>query len=298
MAVISYRELVGRSFQHRFGEAPTSQIQYAVTLDDPATTHQEILNAIGIFHGAYHPEYSYLRCVEGSISENSPDPWHATVSYNYALPELGGNPEFDPSPLGRADVWSFSTGGAQVPALVYYEGSGNGNIKPLVNSAYDYFEGLLASEAEVRASISGNRAIFPLATAAAVTNAVNASPYLGGPAHSWMCGGISAQQASEVVNGVEINYWQVSVELIYRQSGWDLLLPNIGWHYLDPFDGFKKKVCYVWAADTGYVAASSPQPLNTDGSLKYPSAAGVPDILTRRINPEVDFNTYFGVPPF
>jgi len=141
MAVVDFRELVGRSFQHRFGEAPTSQIQYAVTLDDPATTHQEILNAIGIFHGAYHPEYTYLRCVEGSISENSPDPWHATVSYSYAVPELGGNPEFDPSPLARPDVWSFSTGGAQVPALVHYNGDANEDIQPLVNAAGDFFEG-------------------------------------------------------------------------------------------------------------------------------------------------------------
>ena len=295
MAVVSYRELVGRSFQHRFGEAPTSQIQYAVTLDDPATTHQEILNAIGIFHGAYHPEYSYLRCIEGTIAENSPDPWHATVSYNYAVPELGGNPEFEPSPLARPDVWSFSTGGAQVPALVHYNGTGNGDIQPLVNAAGDFFEGLMLDEAEVRASISGNRAAFPLATAAAVTNALNESAYLGGPAYTWKCAGISAQQATEVVNGIEINYWQVSVELVYRQSGWRMLLPHVGWHYID---GSAKKLCYVYDDESNQIAASSPQPLNADGTLKYPGGPGTPDILTRRLNPVVNFNTYFGVPPF
>lgn len=295
MAVLSYRELVGRTFSHKFGEAPTSQIQYAVTLDNPETTHQEILDAVGIYHGAQHPEYSYLRCMEGSVSENSPDPWHATVSYNYALPELGGNSDYEPHPLGRKDVWSFSTGGAQVPALVHYDGTGNSNIQPLVNAAGDFFEGLMLDESEVRASISGNRARFPLAMAAAVTNSVNASPYLGGDAYTWKCAGISAQQASEVVNSVEINYWQVSVELVYRQSGWRMLLPHVGWHYIA---GSTKKVCYALDDEGNKIAASSPQPLNSDGTLKYPGAPGTPDILTRRLNPAVDFEPYFGVPIF
>lgn len=295
MAVLSNRELVGRSFQHRFGEAPTAERKFAVTLDDPATNTQEIFNAIGIAHGDYHPEYTYLRCVEGSVSENSPDPWHAEITYRYQVPELGGNQEFDPNPLARPDVWSFSTGGAQVPALVYYEGSGNSTIYPLVNAAGDFFEGLTMDESEVRASISGNRPTFPLATAAAVTNAINESAYLGGLQHTWKCTGISAQQATEVVNGIELNYWQVSVELAYRQSGWPMLLPHVGWHYLDAGE---KKLCYVLDDDGNPVAAAFPQPLASDGTLKYPGAGGTPDVLIRRINPEIDFNAYFGVPPF
>lgn len=294
MSVLSTRELVGRSFQHRFGEAPTAERRFAVTLDDPATPTQEIINTIGIAHGAYHPEYTFLRCVEGSVSENSPDPWHAEVSFRYQVPERG-NQEFDPNPLARPDVWSFSTGGAQVPALVYYEGSGNGDVRSLTNAAGDFFEGLTMDESEVRASISGNRPTFPLATAAAVTNAVNDAPYLGGPANTWKCTGISAQQTTEVVNDIEINYWQVSVELAYRQSGWSLLLPHVGWHYID---GSDKKICYVYDDEGNKIAASFPQPLNTDGTLKYPGGPGMPDILTRRINPEIDFGTYFGVPPF
>lgn len=294
MSVVSYRELVGRTFQHRFGESPTAEIQYAVTLDDPATSHQEMLNAVGIFHGSYHPEYNYLRCTEGSVSEGDPDPWHATISYRYEVPQRG-NQEWEPNPLARPDVWSFSTGGAQVPALVYYEGAGNSNVQPLVNGAGDFFEGLTTEEAEVRASISGNRPTFPLALAAAVTNALNNAPYLGGAIHTWKCGGISAQQATEVVNDIELNFWNVTVELVYRQSGWPMLLPHVGWHYLD---GSDKKLCYVNDDEGNQVAAAFPQPLNTDGTLKYPGAGGIPDILTRRLNPSVDFSTYFGVPPF
>jgi len=296
MAVLSTRELVGRTFQHRFGESPTAEIRYALTLDDPATSHQEMLNAVGIFHGSYHPEYNYLRCTEGSVSEGDPDPWHATISYRYETP-LRGNLEFEPNPLARPDVWSFSTGGAQVPALTYYEGSGNGNLQPLVNGAGDFFEGLTTEEAEVRASISGNRATFPLALAAAVTNALNNAPYLGGAVHTWKCAGISAQQSTEVVNEIELNFWSVTVELVYRQSGWPYLIPHVGWNYLD---GGEKKAVYVKGPppEEANIASTNPQPLNEDGTLKYPGAGGMPDILTMRLNPEVDFSTYFGVPPF
>lgn len=294
MAVLSYRELAGRTFQHRFGEAPTAEIRYALTLDDPATPQQSMISAVGILHGDFHPEYTYLRCVEGNVSENDPDPWHATISYRYETP-LRGTSEWQEDPIARKDVWSFSTGGAQVPALVYYEGDGNGDVRPLVNAAGDFFEGLTTEESEVRASISGNRDFFPLDVAAAVTNAINDAPYLGGAKHTWKCTGIGAQQATEVVNEIEKNYWQITVELLYRQSGWPMLLPHVGWNYID---GGEKKAVYVTGPIGERIAASNPQPLDTDGSLKYPGAGGVPDILTRRVSPEVHFPTYFSTPPF
>ncbi len=294
MSVLSFREVVGRGFVHRFGETPTVDRKFALTLDDPATPTQEMLAAVGIFHGTAHPEYTYLLCVNGQVAENDPDPWHATLTYSYEAP-LRGVDEFEPNPVARAPVWSFSTGGSQVPALVYYEGSGNGDIRPLINGAGDYFEGLTTDEAEVRASISNNRETFPLAEAAAVTNAVNSAPYLGGAAHTWKCTGISAQQATEVVNEQEVNYWQITVELVYRQSGWPVQLPHIGFNYLD---GGVKKAVYVQGPDGANIVATNPQPLNTDGTLKYPGGGGTPDILIRRLQPEIDFGSYFAPPPF
>jgi hypothetical protein len=131
MSVLSYRELAARGLQHRFGETPTVERKFAVTLDDPATTTQEMINAVNIFHGSPHPEYAYLLCVEGIVTENSPDPWHAELTFRYEAP-LRGTQEFDADPIARAPVWSFSTGGSQVPALTYYDGSGNSNITPLL----------------------------------------------------------------------------------------------------------------------------------------------------------------------
>lgn len=290
MAVLSFREIVPRSFTHRFGESPSAEIRYHATTDGPTPT-QTVLNTIGIFHGASHPEYGYLLCTEGNLNEL--DRFHVEVVYRYEVPATG-TADSDPNPLARADVWSFSTGGAAVPALAYYDGSGNGNVRALVNSAFDFFEGAMTEESELRATITGNRAAFPIGVATSVTNAVNSDAYLGAAAYQWKCQGISAQQQVEVVDGAEIKYWSVSVELAYRQSGWRLMLPNIGWNYLE---GGEKKRAYVTDSESSEkVASANPVALNTNGSIKSPGTA--PDILYRRVHKEVAFQPLFGTPPF
>ena len=294
MAITSFREVLPRTFSHKFGEAPTAERKFVATVNGPTPT-QEVLNAIGIFHGGNHPEYPYLRCLNGSFSE--PDRFHVEATYSYELPAVGSQ-ELDPNPLARPDVWSFSTGGAQVPALYYYHGSGNGDVRPLTNAAGDFFEGLTTVEAEVRATIAWNRAVFPAALAGAVTNGINASAYLWGGAHTWQCSGISAQKQYEVVNDVEIGYWSGTTELVYRASGWNLLLPHVGFNRLDSGD---KRPCLVKGNEAGDedVAATTPQALNNDGTQKYPpgTTQGPPDILVRRIYQEIDFAPYFGTPP-
>jgi len=291
MAVLDYREILPRTFSHKFGESPTAEIKYSLTLDGPTST-QGILNTVGVFHGDQHPEYSYLLCLGGAVTET--DKYHAEITYSYEAIKQD-DASWDPSPLARADVWSFSTGGAQVPAFVYYDGS---EKKPLVNAAGDYFEGLTVSEAEVRCTISGNRQQFPIGLAAAVTNTVNADGFLGSDPHTWFCSGISGQQAVEIVNGQAIRYWQVSVELLYRKSGHNLLLPHVGWHYITGTGGAKKRTT-VRADDGSDVAAATPQPLTASGSQKYTGeTSGPPDILERRVYPESNFASYFGTPPF
>jgi len=292
MAVISFREVLPRTFSHKFGESPTAEMRFVVTVDEPTAT-QTLINAVGYLHGSQHPEYSFLRMLDASVNEL--DRQHAELSLRFELPK---QENLDPNPLARPDVWSFSTGGAQVPALAYYYGTGNGDIRPLVNAAGDYIEGLTTVEAEVRATISGNRATFPLAMAAAVTNSINASPYLGGAAYTWQCAGITGQQATEVVNSIEVRYWQVSVELIYRASGYVSKIPHVGFHYID---GTKKRRAWVYDGEPGQsekVDATTPQPLTASGDLKYPGANGVPEQLLRRLHPAVEFAGYFGVPPF
>jgi hypothetical protein len=292
MAILGYREVLPRTFSHRFGESPSAERKYVVTVDAPEA-HQTLISTAGIVHGSAHPEFPYLLMLDASITET--DRHHAEITYRYEVPK---QEDFSPNPLGRADVWSFSTGGAAVPALVYYDGTGNGNRKALINSAGDFFEGAMTEEAELRATIAGNRATFPLATAAAVTNCVNSDAYLGAAAHQWKCQGIAAQQQTEVVDGAEIRYWSVTVELAFRQSGWNLLLPNVGWNYIE---GGKKKRAYVIDPDSGErVESSNPQPLLADGALDTasPGESNPPIILNRRVHREIAFAGYFGTPPF
>lgn len=292
MSVVSYREVLPRTFQHRLGEPPRAGTKWVLTVSQPVST-QTALDTIGIYHGTSHPEYAYLICTDAQVTE--PDRHHVEIQYTFEVPAVaGGDPStFQPNPLARPDVWQFTTGGAQVPALTYYNGSGNGDLRPLVNAANDIIEGLTTLEAEVRLTISGNRATFPSAVAAAVTNAVNDGPFLWGGAHTWQCSGITGSQASEVVNGLVVNYWQVGAELTFRASGHNLILPHVGFHYVS---GSSKKPVTVIGDDGLPRRATVPQALNSDGTQK--AAGTAPDLLTRRIYPEVNFTTYFGVPPF
>ncbi len=131
MAIINFREVLPRTFSHKFGESPTAERKFVVTVTQPVG-HQELLDAVGIKHGASHPEFFYLLCTEGSVTE--PDRQHAEITYRYEVPQVGSQ-DNQPNPLARKDVWSFSTGGAAVPALVYYHGSGNNTRRSLTNSA-------------------------------------------------------------------------------------------------------------------------------------------------------------------
>lgn len=287
MAVINYREVLPRTFAHRFGEPPTAERKYVLTVDEPTAT-QQCINTVGILHGAVHPEYTYLRMIDASVNEQ--DRQHVEISYRYGVTEL------DPNPLARPDIWSFSVGGARVPALSYYHGNGNADIRPLVNAAGDFIEGLETVEAEVRATIAGNRAQFPLAIAAAVTNSINSTPYLGGAAYTWQCAGISGQQATEVVNDVKVDFYQITCELVYRASGWINKIPHVGWHFIE---GGKKRKAWCYSEDAAErIDANAPQPLDENGNLKFPGANGIPDQIERRMFPALEFSTYFGTPPF
>lgn len=286
MAVINVRETTGRSLTHQFGSSPTAERRFVVTVDSPDTPTQQIINAAGIIHLSPHPEYTYLSCTNATITENSPTPYHAEVAYSYSVPEQS---ERQPNPLARPDVWSFSTSGAAIAAYYYFDGE---TLKTLVNSAQDYFEGATTEESEVRATIQSNRPTFPVTLASQVTNCVNATEYLGAPAYHWKCAGISATQATEVVNEEEIRYWQVSAELIYRQTGWELQLPDVGYNVIE--DGEKIRGYVLDPEDkTTKIPCASPIALNSDGTIKD----GAPNILKRRVNRAIDFPTFFGQPP-
>ena len=289
MAVIGYREVIPRTFRQRFGESPTAERKYICTVDQPTPT-QEIINSVGVLFGDPHPEYPYLRMLEADVTET--DRHHAEITFQYELPQ----DEFDPNPLARPDVWAFSTSGGTVPFLYYYHGEdGNSDVRPLVNAAGDFIEGLTVLAPEVQATISSNRANFPLAIAAELTNAINSAPYLGGEKYTWQCNGISGNHVTEVVNDQTLRYWQITTTLTYRKHGYIEKIPHVGWHFLE---NGKKQRSWAWDPEgSEKVDAAAPQPLNENGTLKFPGAEGNPDQLLRRPYPAVNFTSFFGTPP-
>lgn len=286
MGVLSWRETTGRSLTHQFGQSPSAERRFVVTLDSTDTATALIVNSVGIFHLDAHPEFSFLRMTNASVTEASPTPFHAEVTFSYSVPE---QEEQEPNPLARPDIWSFSTSGAAVPAFYYFDGT---TQKVLVNSADDFFEGAMTDESEVRATIQSNRPSFPLALAAQVTNCVNSDAYLGAPQFHWKCAGISASQATEIVNETEIRYWQITAELVFRQTGWELQLPDVGYNV---FEGGQKIRGYVLDPDdkTTRIPCANPIALNSDGTKRD----GAPSILKRRVHRSVAFAGLFGTPP-
>lgn len=302
MTAFLQREILPRTVTHKFGESPTAERRFVVSTDGE-TAQQEVLAMVGIYHLSPHPEWPFL--VMLSITATETDPYHSEITYSYGMTQggsdglTGGSVTIDPNPLARPDIWNFSAGGSSVPAVEYYNDYTNifGILlkleTPLVNAAKDVFEGVTKTEAELTATISGNRANFDIAIAAEVTNSINEGEYLGRPQYSWLCTGISGQQATEMVNDAELRYWQISVTLIYRHSTHLLKIADCGLNYLD---GETKKRCFVVDAEGTKVASANPMPLAADGSM-LPVGQDV-RILERRMHPSIDFKQYFGEPPF
>lgn len=291
MAIAKTTELAAVSASRRFGEPPKFQRQFVVEVTDPTTTQTDISNATPVSLLDGHPEASYCKAFNVSVANYNNSRWHYLVTWDYELPKQS-NPQ--PNPLDRPDIWKFTTSGVSVPALYYYDNANN--LKTLTNTAGDFWEGATTDISQLKAHISANRASYDFTISLAVTNALNNGTYLGFPAYTWKCEGISAQPAVEVVNEVEVRYWQIEVELTMRPDGHPLILPNVGWNYVQ--DGQRRRV-WVWNEEgTEKIPASNPQPLDENGMIVTvsPGEANPPLLLSRRVHKAVNFTTYFGSP--
>lgn len=284
MAVLAVREVSGRGFTHRFGEAPTAERKFVATMDASGISVNAVGAAIGIYHGSPHPEFGFLTMTEANMTEGSPSPFHAEVTFRY---ELVDPDERDPNPLARPDIWTFAAGGAAKAIADAFDPQG-----AIANTAGDIIEGVTTEEDTLRATITGNRATFPLDQALRVINTVNDAVYLNEPAHTWKCTGITGQQQIEMVNDAELRFWSFTTELSWRRSGWKLKLPNVGYNFLE--NGVKKRA-FVIDPDTGErVPCVNPVPLNANGTLK--PAGQEADIIEFRVNSESNFDQFFGTP--
>ena len=294
MSVHSFRELA-RTATHRIGESPEFERRWIVTLNDPDTTATLAVQAVGATHGSAHPEVAHAKLNEVAVNEQyEGNRYWMEVVAQYAIPSEEQR-DIALQPWLRPAVWKFVTQGVAVPALYYYEGSGSdpGDQKPLTNSAGDYIEGVTADEAQQKITIQVNKQNFPSDIAAAVTNCVNDSPYLGFGVDCVKVQGISGEQVSEDVAGQEIRYWKVTAELLARQTGWNLLLPDVGFNYL--VDPDQRRRAYVLSPEGEQIPSSNPVPLDGNGGLK--PGGEFPEILNRRVYRRITFSDWFGTPP-
>lgn len=289
MSVHSFRELA-RVNTHLLGESPQLQRRFVVTLNDPNTNTGAMVAAVGAAHGASHPEVPAARCYDLEINEAyEGSRYHAEVIARYEIP-LTEN-EYELLPWQRPDKWSFVTQGVAVPALFYYDGT---TQKPLVNSAFDFLEGLMRDEGQQKIIIESNRQFFPSALAADVTNKVNESAYLGFPADHVKVQGISGEQQQEEINGQTVRYWKIKSELIGRQSGWNLQIPDVGFNFIEGGE-FKRAFVKGPPPEEAEVATTNPVALNGSGNRQPPGV--LPAILNRRVYKRISLSEYFGTPP-
>lgn len=293
--------------EQKFGESPvfTRRIVskspgFALTITNGVV--QDLAARAGISFGQQHPTYGGAVCTDIQTSSGTEVSKGITfqvetLTATYTVPQIAGRTiettsgAIEPHPLSRPDTWSFQTQGASIAALFYYDN--NDQMKPLTNSAYSPLLGLNADEAQTKVIIRGNRSTFPSATATALTNCLNNSSWLGGGVDCWKVQGISGELKYETVNNALVRFWEVTVEVLYRQTGWNLLIPDVGFNYIA---GNKIRRAVVWD-DENKTWVASADPVALDGSGGMAPAGSAPAILNRRVYNRVNFSSYFGAPP-
>lgn len=298
MAVLGQREIIPRSFEHKLGDSPTATRVFAVTVDEP-TAASEVLAAIGITHGQSHPDHTTLTCDGISVEET--DRQHAQVTYTYGIPdpEDKEDPQSDAPPWLQADTWSFSSSNASVACTEYFPeppvAAGQNNVpQVLANRAGDAIFGISKSESELKITISGSRLTLNLAQLKRYVNCINNKPWAGFPRHTVQFVGFSASPSRLEWQGLVLDYWQISLELVYRSSTHNLSLPHVGWNVI--VDG-KKQRAWAYIEEDGVrekVPAPHPVALNMSGGFLCDpgqDAARNPDGDTSYPD---DGTTYFG----
>lgn len=292
MGIVSTVELA-RTVEIPLGERAVAKRSWICTLSDDTLqnnplTETDVFAAVGVSSWYdTHPTWTSLSIRKFQITERHSDsPYHVEVVAEYG--PTTANEVL--APTSRDAEWTFATQPSQVPALYYYNGTGNSDRRPLVNSAYDYFDGLTTEESMVKATVRKNFAAFPISQMSA-TNSINDGLYFSCPIYTWKCAGVNATYTIELHNNASYTYWAAQIELMYRQTGWVLQLPDVGWNYLS---GGQRRRAMVFDFQNGEWIAS-PNPVGLDGSGNQTN--GQPAILQRRVNPATNFTTLFGVPP-
>lgn len=288
MSIVSVKELPRKAVYEIKNSRQLTREWVFVLSDDALTSPMNETELAGYVElGNAHPTYPAYKVLKIAYTEGyEGSPYHVHV-----VAEYGVLPENDTlSPTARLPVWNFDSAPGEIPALYYFEGSGNTTLRPLTNSAYDYFQGLVTQESTVIARVSQNFTTFPSAWFQSM-NCVNNALYFGCPAHTLKVQKIQVEQASEEYSGGVVRYWASTAEIHYRQSGHNLQLPDVGWNFID--SGQKRRCMVFDFENSAWIPSPNPVGLNGNGA----QTLGFPAILNRRVNPEVNYQSLFGTPP-
>lgn len=288
MGVVSFKELARKNEYELLKQRKLTREFVCVLSDDTLignpTAETAIFTAVGVDFGNIHPTYTDYRCRKMTLTEGyEGSPYHVHLLCEYGVIyayELV-------SPTTRPALWEFDSAPGEIPALTYYDGA---TLRPLTNSANDYFPGLVTQEGIVTVKITQNFSTLPSSWIAA-QNSVNDATYLGVPQHTVKVNKVLIKQTQEEFGGALVAYWQGIAELHYRQSGHNLQLPDIGWNFVA--GGQKRRAMVFDFQNTEWVP--SPNPIGLDGAGGLSS--GLPAILNRRVNPTSNFLALFGTPP-
>jgi hypothetical protein len=301
MSVVSTKELA-QTFEREVGRPAIVKRRFVCVLadgtlqNDPAT-ELEILAAVfntttgviasSAIFGEPHPRLAAWKLRKFWINEGfEGSPYHVEVVLEYGVVR---DEEFV-TPTSRPTVWSFEGSSGEFPALRYFDGSGNGTTYPLTNSAFDFYPGLMTTESVVLMKVTKNFSTFPSSWYAA-NNSVNDATYFGCAAHTIRVAGIDTTYEYEEFGGSIVKYWKATATLAYRQSGHNMLLPDVGYNFID--GGQKRRAMVFDFNNSEWVPSPTPVALNGSGGF----SGGAPATLTRRVNPETDFQSVFGNPP-
>lgn len=296
--IVSTKELA-RTFENEIGSTGgIARRRWVCNLSDDTLTAggppdiNTILTATtGTAWGAYHPIHTLLRLRKLSVNERfEEDPYKLEVIGEYGLvtaDELL-------TPTARAARWSFESKPGEVPALSYYDGS---TQRPLTNSAFDYFPGLVTDESLVQVKVQKNFAAVP-SLWLGLQNHVNNAVYLGCAIDTVKVVGVDVQYVTEEFGNALVNYYAATATLAYRQSSHRLLVPDIGFNFID--GGQKRRAMVFDFQNAEWVASPNPVGLDNNGgqTLGAPAIRSMPlGEIGLRVNPRGDFANAFGTPP-
>ena len=294
MSVVSAVELA-RTVEEELGGTQRAIRRFACVLSDDTLvgnppTETEISTAcVPGGYGSAHPTLSAYGLRKITINERFGDsPYHVEVIAEYTVVDA----EELLVPWSRASVWTFEGAPSQIAALSYYDGD---TLRPLVNSANDYLQGLVTDESMITATVKTNYQEFPSSQVQAA-NSVNSDGFLGAAAYAWKMTAANVAKATEVIGVTTYTYWAAEWKLTYRQTGWVLKIPDVGWNFLV---GGEKRRCMVFDfQNSEWVASPTPMPLSSGQQIPNDTnSATRPDILDRRVNPARVFTNFFGSAP-